>query len=143
MNISEQVASRQHDGLSSRFDALVTAIGRADLERGCYDPCCRTGELLLAARRHEFPAVGSDIVDHQPKVGSFKFAVRDFLDRRTMLDRWPAIVMRPPSQSMQRFVVKALLEVKNGGVVAVLTPLSRLATTPTRRELFHNSGSSG
>ena len=134
MNVQEQGATHIAIGPNSRVDVLVAAIGRSDFERGIYDPCCSVGALPTAAIALGFQAMGSDIVD-RPKVGSFRFTTRNFLEAR-LRDGWPAIIMRPPSKLTRRFIAKALLEVRQGGVVAALVPTAFLATTQKRHDLI-------
>ena len=111
------------------FDALPATLGLADFAKGIYDPCCGIGTIPQAAQRFQLQALGSDIIDRQREVGLFKFAgLRDFLDERTRPGCWPSMVMNPRYGKTQKFIEKALTETKPGGVVAVLTRMSFLAS---------------
>jgi hypothetical protein len=109
------------------FDVLIGGADRADFASGIYDPCVGAGTIPVAARRLGLYGISSDIVD-RPKVGPFKFAIRDFLEERTLTSGWPSIVMNPPFRLARAFVEKALRETKPGGVIAALAPLSFLAS---------------
>jgi hypothetical protein len=119
------------------FDVLVDVAGRADFAAGLYDPCVGVGTIPVRASALGFGGMGSDIVD-RPKVAPFKFGVRDFLGERTAAGWAPSIVMNPPFRHAQAFVEKGLSEVKQGGIVACLTPISFLASQ-TRHDFFRMS----
>jgi hypothetical protein len=108
------------------FDALPAILGAAEFAKGIYDPAVGVGTIPLAAIRYGFPAMGSDKVD-RPKGAPFRFTTRDFLEERT-LNGWPSIVMNSPYKATREFIDKALREVKPGGAVAALAPLSFLAS---------------
>ena len=109
------------------FDALPAILGAAEFAKGIYDPAVGVGTIPLAAIRSGFPAMGSDKID-RPKAGPFNSGVRDFLEPRTQ-PGWAAnIVTNPPFKKLIEFIEKALTETRPGGVVAVLAPLSFLAS---------------
>src|SRR5580692_1317633 len=108
------------------FAVLIGVAGHADFAAGVYDSCVGVGTIPTAARALGLNGAGSDIVD-RPKVGPFKFTMRDFLAERTV-NGWPSIVMNPPFRLAREFIEKALRETKRGGVVAALAPISFLAS---------------
>jgi hypothetical protein len=121
---------------ASCFDVLINIMGRSDFEGGIYDPAVGVGTIAAAAQRFGLRCMGSDIVDRRPKVGAFKFAVRDFLHEPTHTDVWPAVVMNPPYKTARQFIEKALRETRRSGVVAALAPVSFLASQ--ERHAFFN-----
>jgi hypothetical protein len=114
---------------------LVFGSDRTDYAAGLYDPAVGVGTIPRRATAHRICGMGSDIVD-RPKVGRFTFAIRDFLEARTLTSGWPSIVMNPPFRLAMAFIEKALRETKRGGVVAALAPLSFLASQ-ARYDFFH------
>jgi SAM-dependent methyltransferase len=93
-----------------------------------HDPCCGLGTLVTAARQQGVAATGADIVDRAFDV----YPVRDFLaDTAT----YPNIVTNPPYAKAAKIIAHGLNHVADGGYVAVLVPLTFLASC-RRYELF-------
>ena len=101
-------------------DALFDHI---ELVGALHDPCCGLGTIPDVAMRRDIPATGADIADR----ANGRFDVRDFLTDTAV---YPNIVCNPPYQNRQapRFVQHALGHVQPGGSVAMLVPISFLAS---------------
>lgn len=108
------------------FDILMLRTDRTDYAPGVYDPAAGSGTIPVRAIQFGLGGIGTDLLD-RPKTGVFAFRTRDFLEERTLGGHWPCIVMNPPFKIAVPFIEKGLREVRKGGVVCALMPISFLA----------------
>jgi hypothetical protein len=93
-----------------------------------HDPCCGVGTIVTTAVQRGLVATGSDIVD---RAGGL-FPVKDFLADNSV---YANVVTNPPFRHAARIIDHALGHVIDGGRVAVLVPITFLASK-RRHALF-------
>lgn len=122
-------------------EAILPTIG-VRLGSLVLDPFCRTGEVLSALSSSGALRAGY-IQDKETLAALRKFRAAFLLPRDPFSDRpWNEMgsfpthaICRPPLEVADRLVVRAVYEVmhQGGGVVALLLPLSFMATKSRRR----------
>lgn len=77
-----------------------------------YDPCCGGGNIVEAAGKAEYGAIGSDVVDRRAEgVRWFHWFRADFLTEDVSVDRQCGLVMNPPffkGKGTEAFIRRAI-----------------------------------